>query len=227
MPASAVDGAPLMSGRLVPTVRETRTSEQQRDLMDTINRRTVRRLAAGADAGTPARSVSHVAVVVAGALYLVWRAGWTLGSGAPWFSVPLFILEAWAIGDLAVTVAVLRRARRRPTSVGDRSDGVAGPHDVAVVVDAAAASADALRRTLVSLGSLAPTSFVVLVADDDPVVASSVTRAGGRVPRRPDARQGSGLLARRSRRSTTVCPLDRRRRRRDPQDGRPPRRALP
>ena len=86
------------------------------------------------------------------------------------------------------------RGRRRPAPAGEPSGGVTCPDDVAVVVDAADASPDALRRTLVSLGAIAAApSFVVLVAEDDPVLASAVNRAGGRVRVDPAPDRGAAF----------------------------------
>ncbi|MFN3215432.1 MAG: PilZ domain-containing protein [Acidimicrobiales bacterium] len=135
------------------------------------------------------RSRQLIAIAATAVAYLLWRVGWTLGTASPWFSVALLLLEVWAIGQLIVTAAVLRGGRRVPEPAVDLSNAVPEARDIAVVIDAATGSPDALRRTLVSMGeTTTASSFVVILAEDDPVAASSIARAGGsiRVDPAPD-----------------------------------------
>ena len=55
----------------------------------------------GDGAGGRAR-VAAGAALTWGAVYLLWRAGWTLDGTPRWLSVPLLAAEAWALGQLGL-----------------------------------------------------------------------------------------------------------------------------
>lgn len=61
-------------------------------------------------------ATAHLAVAM-GAVYLIWRAGWTLNGGAPVASIVVFILEAAALVGFAVRV--LLTARTAGTGAGE------------------------------------------------------------------------------------------------------------
>jgi cellulose synthase (UDP-forming) len=61
------------------------------------------------------RSVALVALL-ATAVYLTWRVGWTLDPAAPWLSVTLVVLEIHAALGLALFTFSLWDVDRRPVS---------------------------------------------------------------------------------------------------------------
>lgn len=87
-----------------------------------------------------------VAAVAAGAVYLVWRWGWTVVPGTLWLSLPLAAAETYAILMLGLlTFSCWRRAARRaPAPLPGRS--------VAVLIPTLDESLDVLRPTI--LGAL-------------------------------------------------------------------------
>ncbi len=146
--------------------------------------------------GPHRRRVPSTLIATVAIGYLIWRAGWTLDSGSVWFSVPLFVLECWGVVSLLVTLAVVRRGRRAAAPAVDAAESVPDRSDISVVVDAAAATPDALRRTLVSLREVEPHApLVVVLAGEDPVATATVTRAGGRTRIDPDPNRAAAFAA--------------------------------